>query len=136
MQTTLLGIAVLLLVVWLYVRHRGKSEAKQQPAATREDTGNAVYHAVSIKFDSNACDAAKEMEGRRFLSSAAPRLPLPDCHGLECRCHFVHHKDRRARRDRRSPFAAAGFGGGNTGSFEKERRERQDRRKDADLDDF
>lgn len=135
MQTTLLGLAVFLLVAWLFVRHRGKSEEKQQPTSL-DDTGNTAYHAVSIKFDSNACDAAKAMEGRRFLSSAAPRLPLPDCKGLECRCHFIHHKDRRLRRDRRSPFAAAGFGGGGTGSFEKERRERSERRKDADLDEF
>lgn len=135
MQTTLLGLAVLLLIVWLVVRHRGKSEEKQ-PATPPKDTGNTAYHAVSIKFDKNACNAAKEMEGRRFLSSAAPRLPLPGCNGLECRCHFVHHKDRRAPRDRRSPFAAAGFGGSATGSFEKERRARSDRRKGDDLNEF
>ena len=135
MQTTLLGLAVLLLIVWLFVRNRGKSEEKQQPASLK-DSGSAAYHAVSIKFEKYACEAAKEMEGRRFLSSAAPRLPLPECNALECRCHFVHYKDRRAPRDRRSPFAAAGFGGGSTGSYEKERRERPDRRKSDDLDDF
>jgi len=135
MQTTLLGAALLLLIVWLFYRHRGKSEEKQQPTSLK-DTGSTAFHAVSIKLDDNACDAAKAMEGRRFLSSAAPRLPLPECNGLECRCQFLHHTDRRARRDRRSPFAAAGFGGGGTGSFAKERRERSDRRKDDDLDDF
>ncbi|NCF14390.1 MAG: hypothetical protein GWP62_03715 [Gammaproteobacteria bacterium] len=135
METTLLGLVVLLLIVWLFVRNRGKAEEKQQPTSLK-DTGNTAYHAVSIKFDKNACQAAKDMEGRRFLSSAAPRLPLPDCSGLECRCHFVHHKDRRAPRDRRSPFAAAGFGGGSTGSYEKERRERSDRRKEDDLNEF
>ena len=133
MQSTLLGAALLLLIVWLFYRHRGKSEEKQQPTSLKK-TGNTAFHAVSIKFDDNACDAAKAMEGRRFLSSAAPRLPLPECNGLECRCQFLHHTDRRARRDRRSPFAAGGHSGG-TGSFEKERRERRDRRKD-DLDDF
>ena len=64
--------------------------------------------------------------------SAAPRLPLPDCDAAECRCLFVHHDDRRSGKDRRSPFAPAGLAGG-TGSFQKERRERSDRRKDADL---
>lgn len=135
MQTTLLWLAVVLLIAWLLLRQRGKSEVKQQPASLK-DTGSTAYHAVSIKFDKNACEAAQEMEGRRFLSSAAPRLPLPECNALECRCHFAHHKDRRAPRDRRSPFAAAGFGGGSTGSFEKERRERSDRRKSDDLNDF
>ena len=134
MQLTMLGIAALLLIVWLYVRRRGQTEEVQQQPSLKA-TGNTAYHAVSIKFDTHACDAAKEMDGRRFLSNAAPRLPLPDCNSLDCRCRFVHHKDRRAKKDRRSPFAAAGFGGG-TGSFEKERRERTDRRKDADLDDF
>ena len=134
MQLTLLGIATLLLIVWLSVRRRSQTEESQQPSSLK-DSGKTAYHAVSIKFDTHACEAAKEMDGRRFLSNAAPRLPLPDCNSLDCRCRFVHPKDRRAKKDRRSPFAAAGFGGG-TGSFEKERRERTDRRKDADLDDF
>ena len=133
MEQTLLGIAVVLLLVWLFLRHRGN---KDEPAETAvEDSGKSAFHAVSIKFDNNACEAAQKMSGRRFLSSAAPRLPLPECDVLECNCRFAHHKDRRASKDRRSPFAAAGFGGG-TGSFEKERREKSDRRKNADLDDF
>ena len=133
MQQALFGIVVVLLVAWLILRLRGKSAV---PTTTATDTPDkAAYHAVSIKFDKNACEAAREMSGRRFLSSAAPRLPLPECDVLECRCRFAHHADRRSSKDRRSPFAATGFGGG-TGSFEKERREKSDRRKDADLDDF
>lgn len=134
MQLTLLASAVVLLVLWLFVRRRGrlrKASEPAQPAATE----NTAYHAVSIKFAANACDAAKEMSGRRFLSSAAPRLPLPECNALECRCRFAHHKDRRSSQDRRSPFAAAGYSGG-TGSYEQERRENRDRRKSANLDDF
>ncbi len=135
MQLTLLGIALVLLIVWLYLRRRGRGieQAPQETAPGR--TESTAYHAVSIKFESNACEAAKAMGGRRFLSNAAPRLPLPDCDVLECNCRFVHHKDRRSGKDRRSPFAAAGFSGG-TGSYEKERRESADRRKDADLDEF
>jgi hypothetical protein len=133
MQLTLLVSAVVVLVLWLYVRNRGTSQQTAE-AEKLKAAENTAYHAVSIKFDSNACDAAREMSGRRFLSNAAPRLPLPECNALECRCRFVHHKDRRAGKDRRSPFAASGHSGG-TGSFEKERRARRDRRKD-DLDDF
>jgi hypothetical protein len=134
MQLTLLGSAIVLLVLWLYLRHRGQQRKDLEQAKPRV-SDNTAYHAVSIKFDAKACNAAKEMSGRRFLSNAAPRLPLPGCNALECRCCFAHHDDRRSSKDRRSPFAAAGFSGG-TGSFEKERRERQDRRKDADLDEF
>lgn len=132
MQTTLLIIAALLLAGWLLLRRRRRTgqEDVREPVARKEET---AYHAVSIRFSENACDAAREMSGRRFLSSAAPRLPLPNCDAAECRCRFVHHDDRRSGKDRRSPFAAGGLGGG-TGSFQQERRERSDRRRDADAD--
>jgi len=134
MQLTLLGSAVVLLVLWLFIRNRSQSKKTSEPERPKA-TENTAYHAVSIKFDATACEAAKVMSGRRFLSNAAPRLPLPDCNALECRCRFAHHKDRRAAKDRRSPFGAAGYTGG-TGSYEKERRESRDRRKDTDLDEF
>jgi hypothetical protein len=134
MQLTLLGSAIVLLVLWLFVRKRSQSVKTPEPEKRRASE-NTAYHAVSIRFDANACEAAKIMSGRRFLSNAAPRLPLPECNALECRCRFAHHKDRRAARDRRSPFGADGHAGG-TGSYEKERRESRDRRKEADLDEF
>lgn len=134
MQLALLIGAVMLLVLWLYVRNRGSSKKTSVSEKSRSPQDTA-YHAVSIKFDAKACEAAKKMSGRRFLSNAAPRLPLPDCNALECRCRFAHHKDRRAAKDRRSPFGAAGHAGG-TGSYEKERRESRDRRKEDDLDEF
>jgi hypothetical protein len=133
MGQTLLGIAVVIVLVWLFLRHRANKTEPTEAAV--EDTAGSAYHAVSIKHDANACEAAQKMSGRRFLSSAAPRLPLPECDVLECNCRFAHHKDRRSSKDRRSPFAAAGFGGG-TGTFEKERREGSDRRKNTDRDGF
>lgn len=135
MKLALLGFALIVLVAWLYLRGR-KPAPPQQPKALT-DTGDSQYHAVSIKFDTRACEAAKAMDGRRFLSNAAPRLPLPECDVLECNCRFAHHDDRRTGKDRRSPFGAAGFGGG-TGSYEKERREKAGRRKEDhdSFDDF
>ena len=134
MQTTLLIIAGVLLLAVLLLRRRNTQKKEQAPkAAVRPQ--NTAYHAVSIKFGEQACEAARAMSGRRFLSNAAPRLPLADCDAAQCHCRFVHHDDRRSGKDRRSPFAASGFGGG-TGSFEKERRERPDRRHDADTDLF
>jgi hypothetical protein len=134
MQTKLLIIAGLLLLVWLLLRLR---KPAQKAAATKEAPRprNTAYHAVSIKFGEQACEAARALSGRRFLSSAAPRLPLADCDAAQCGCRFLHHEDRRSGKDRRSPFAAAGSGGG-TGSFQQERRERPDRREDADSDLF
>lgn len=134
MQTTLLLIAAALLLVWLLLRRRGaarKGEAPQRPARSVDTT----YHAVSIRVGETACSAAREMLGRRFLSCAAPRLPLADCDAAACDCRFVHHDDRRSGKDRRSPFAPA-CSAGDTGSFREERRDRSDRREDADTDLF
>lgn len=134
MQLAIYVSLIVLLLAWLFVRHR--NQANESPEiATSKGAGNTAYHAVSIKFDVNACNTAKEMAGRRFLASAAPRLPLPGCNALECRCRFAHHKDRRAGKDRRSPFSAAKYSDG-TGSFEVERRECLERRKDADPDKY
>ncbi len=130
MQELLLSVLLILTVGWLIVRIRqNKAAEKAESRPAIKDRGQ--YHAVAIKYSENACDAAKAMTGRRFLSSAAPRLPLPECDFLECRCQFAHYDDRRAPRDRRSPFAAAGVAGA-TGSFEKERREKSERRKEDD----
>ena len=133
--TTLLILAALLLLVWLLLRRRSAVSQQEAAASSPSQPQNTVYHAVSIKFDEKACNAARELFGRRFLASAAPRLPLADCDAAECHCRFAHHSDRRTGKDRRSPFAAAGFGGG-TGSFQQERRDRNDRRQDADAEIF
>ncbi len=128
-------ILVVLLGAWLVVRKRRKGAAEApRPAAMRRKE-STEYHAVSIKFDAKACNAAKALEGRRFLATAAPKLPLPDCDVLDCKCRFVHHKDRRTGKDRRSPFGGGGFGAG-TGRFDSEQRAGKDRRADRDEDLF
>lgn len=124
-------LLLLLLFIWLFIRRRNARHVDVPRPATPVSHKGTVYHSVSIKFESNACMAARELEGKRFLSAAAPRLPLADCNVHECSCRFVHHKDRRSGRDRRSPFAASGFGGG-TGSFEQEQRKGRDRRSHDD----
>ncbi len=133
MTKLLLFAALILTIAWLILRilrgtPQGSTSGRSPGAASA-----SPYHAVSLKYSSSACDAAKAMTGRRFLSSAAPRLPLPDCDSLECRCQFVHHADRRSGKDRRSPFSPAGPSGG-TGTFKAERRQLRDRRKSADPD--
>lgn len=124
-------VLVALLAVWLLLRRRRASRSAAEKPVARD--GSAAYHAVSIKFSGNACSAAKDLDGRRFLSSAAPRLPLAECDVLECKCRFVHHKDRRAGKDRRGPFAPSGYGGA-TGSHQVEQREGKDRRVKRDED--
>ena len=128
-------VLVLLLLVWLFIRRRQATSNDKSRPAVQKSTRSTAYHAVSIKFTGNACKAAREMEGRRFLSTAAPRLPLPDCDVLDCCCRFAHHPDRRASKDRRSPFGSGGFRG-STGKFEQEQREGKDRRESDDEDFF
>ena len=129
-------LALLLLAVWLFVwRRQGNPDGRDGADSERgAGAANTAYHAVSIRFSSNACKAARELEGRRFLSNAAPRLPLPECDVLECNCRFVHHKDRRSGDDRRSLFPPPGFGG-TTGRFDEEQRRGAGRRSSDKSDD-
>lgn len=130
MSELLLGALLVLTVVWLVVRIRQNKAAAKTEATPKTDQ-YGEFHSVAIKYSENACDAAKAMTGRRFLASAAPCLPLPECDFLQCRCIFAHYDDRRTGRDRRSPFVP-GNATGMTGRHETERRQRTDRRKDSD----
>lgn len=131
-------IAIIILVALLiYVRRHtaAKTERPARPAASVSDTGSR-FHAVSIRYGASACDAAREMEGRRFLSSAAPKLPLPECDAAECKCRFKHHQDRRSGRERRNVWGGQGFGSGTTGQYPKEQRKGRDRRHGESRDDI
>ena len=120
-----------LVVAWWFLRKRQTSSSASVKPVRPSSVKSSEYHAVSIKFPQRVCDAAKAMDGQRFLSNEAPALPLAECDLAECNCHFSHYKDRRARTDRRSPFASPMTADG-TGRFEKERRESKDRRDDDD----
>jgi hypothetical protein len=132
--TSVIAMAVLILL-YLFIKRRSSRENKR-PDERRNTSSkpNSNFHAVSIKYSKNACAAAKDMSGRRFLSGAAPKIPLAGCDVLECNCKFVHHADRRTGDDRRNPYTP-GFGGGSTGSFEAEQRKGRERR-DEPPDDF
>lgn len=134
MQLEFLGLAVVLLIVWLFLRRRGAArKAQEAVAAQPRKVRDTTYHAVSIKFGKNACAAAQSMSGQRFLAGEAPQIPLPGCDATVCECRFTHHGDRRSGKDRRSPFGAGSISGA-TGRFDAERRARSDRRKSADPD--
>jgi hypothetical protein len=56
------------------------------------------WHAVCIKTKGIACEAVQAYRATRFLSSDAPRLPLPECTAPDtCCCMYRHHADRRAQ---------------------------------------
>jgi len=137
-MSTYVGIlAILILLLVLVFVRRPKEKEKPRPTARRISPGkpDTTYHAVSLKCPPNACDAARAMEGERYLSANAPNIPLPDCDAVTCKCRYVHHKDRRGRDDRRNPWAP-GFGGSSTGSYEQEQRKSGERRNESSDDEF
>lgn len=134
MDVTLSIIAIAVLIaLFVFIRRRPKTDNVRPYERERRSSdggSSAKFHAVSIHYAPEACAAAKRMDGRRFLSSAAPRIPLPDCDAPECRCKFSHHKDRRSGEDRRNPYTQ-GFGGASTGKYLKEQRKSGERRRDS-----
>jgi hypothetical protein len=130
MRTVLLLLVLGLLVAWFFYR-KGLDTPKdrQERRISRVSSRSDAYHAVSIKPGAYACSAANEMAGERFLATEAPEIPLPGCQSSNCECHFVHHNDRRAGKDRRSPFTSGGLAAA-TGKYAQERREGKERRDD------
>lgn len=126
---TMFLILALLVAIWWLIKKRKEGVAvDQQAAIARPKSGNTQFHAVSIKLSGHSCKAAQELSGRRFLATAAPKLPLPECDVLDCNCRFAHHDDRRSNKERRSPFGPGGSANA-TGSFRAEQRSGGDRRK-------
>lgn len=74
-----------------------------------EETPNP-YHAVAIRVRGKGCDAARELKGKRYLSTEAPLLPLAGCSSANCVCQYVHFDDRR-HYDRRGPYPLRIFSG-------------------------
>ena len=75
-----------------------KSARKSAPARTLKH----LFHGIAVVPGARVCDAAGEIEGRRFLSEDAPRLPLDACTCVrDCTCVYRHYSDRRTdvRRD-------------------------------------
>jgi hypothetical protein len=126
------GVIVLLLIVAFLVWRRKKRANELRAAGAKEIDLMATtskFHAVSIRPGPDACRAALGLAGQRFLSDAAPSIPLPSCEAENCRCRFVHFSDRRDGDDRRSPFPAAI--GIDTGTWRTEQRQSGDRRKNS-----
>jgi hypothetical protein len=136
-MSTTLGIVLLIVlaVVWLVVRRRDGGTSKARPAPAKRtlgatsatpDSDTSEFHAVSIKALASSCQAAKLIQGKRYLSNAAPKLPLDGCDAATCKCRFVHHEDRRTGDDRRNPYG--GNIGIDPGVHDQERRKPRDRR--------
>ena len=126
-----LAIVLLLLLagVWWLLRIRRQSQRTGPGSAQPASDRNTAFHAVTIEFQEDACEAARSMAGRRYLSEDAPKLPLPECDAADCKCRFVHHDDRRGKQDRRGSPGTLGPND-ETGTFEIDKRASADRRDD------
>jgi hypothetical protein len=77
--------------------------------ASRGEARPSSYRAVEIRCSEDACEAAKAERGKRYLSKAAPMLPLSECDKREgCACRYRHHEDRRGKEDRRGNSPSSG----------------------------
>ena len=136
MKELLLVLGLLLAVAWIILQiRRGKTQVRNTASIT-DLKSTSAYHAVSLRYSVNACDAAKALTGHRFLSREAPQLPLPACDSLNCRCKYLHHADRRSGEDRRTPFDTGTFAKYGANAAQIERRDRKDRRQEDGVVNF
>lgn len=120
---------VAIAIVAIRIRRKGtRADARAQEKTVDLLATTSKFHAVSIRPGLIACDAAMAMHGQRFLSDAAPPIPLKGCNQANCQCKFVHHGDRRSGDDRRSPYPSSLSR--DTGIFRQEQRQSGDRRQD------
>jgi hypothetical protein len=108
---------------WLLFRRRA---APQDPVARQTKPAGGRFGAVEIRTRSGACQAARSLEGQRFLAKQAPALPLAACTAVQCSCKFAKWSDRRSegRRLEHGGLSASIFLANN-------RRTRRDRRRAA-----
>jgi len=102
--------------------------AKKKAVETR-----SPYRATSVVCADNACQAAKRINGKRFLDvdRSVPKLPLPECDAAHCGCKYEHHDDRRhSDEDRRHPNALKSQLHAHSGSDEKRASKRGRRKSD------
>ena len=130
MRVVLLLLVLGLLVAWYFYR-QGLDKPRSRPDRRVRLKSTGDYHAVSVKPGSYACRAVNEIVGKRFLATEAPDLPLKGCTANKCECHFVHFRDRRSGKDRRSPFGSGGLAAAS-GQYAKERRQMGERRTEDD----
>jgi hypothetical protein len=98
-----LVIALVLALWWFHSRNPGRGTS----VGPRRGGESTDVHCVEVRHRGRACEQVRRIEHLRFLPDEAPRLPLRGCTARNCRCHYVHHDDRR-QAERRNPYGRAG----------------------------
>jgi hypothetical protein len=81
--------------------------APQKRTSLKTRIPESAFHAVDIVTQGRSCEAAKALDGVRFLSrEQPPQLPLGNCEFPErCVCKYRHHEDRRKELRRHTDHA-------------------------------
>ena len=109
--------------VVLWLRHAARQKNALSARVARRDAPSR-YRCVEVCAGVHACKAAHQLGHVRYLSSAAPGLPVAGCTEQQCACRYIHHEDRR-QDDRRNPY---GQWANLPPAMVGERRSRTDRR--------
>ncbi len=100
MYNNILLILGLISVAWLLrylFKVKPRSGRKAVTSRAKADSQTASrYSAVSIQCSGAECQAARAVQGMRFLGEDAPNLPLNDCTSPKCICRYSHYDDRRS----------------------------------------
>lgn len=132
------GAMIGIMAPWVYLRAKDRKQQTSpqstpnsesvKPAQSTRSGGKPArkYAAVSIELGLKACPAALKLQGERFLSTDAPRLPLGDCDQSTCDCRYRKHDDRRSGDDRRDSWGR--FGGFVVDDGNEKRHAKRDRR--------
>jgi hypothetical protein len=104
---TVIVVAVLAAVVHWWLRRRPPSRHVPSRSARPAER----FAAVEIRRRSGACEAARALDGKRFLANQSPALPLAGCTKAHCECRFAKLSDRRTddRRWEHDGLSAAMF---------------------------
>jgi hypothetical protein len=96
----LLGVAFLLIAVGAG-GYMAKQRKRVEPSPRRKPAHH--YRAVAVRHSLLSCQAVNRLDGKRFLATEAPSLPVKGCDVWPCRCRYEYLADRR-QEERRSLY--------------------------------
>jgi hypothetical protein len=85
---------------------RARSVARPSDTPVRTEAKGVETQMLRVPDLNRACEAARHYVGRTLDAATAPKLPLPGCGIVECRCRYervvnLRRKERREATDRR-----------------------------------
>ena len=85
---------------------RPRSAARPSSTPIRTEAKGVETQMLRVPDLNRACEAARHYVGRTLDAATAPKLPLPGCGVVECRCRYervvnLRRKERREAIDRR-----------------------------------